>query len=586
MKKLLVFFYMSLSFVNLFGNNNYPTAASSEALGVIYTKNSWSNTTDFITNGNSTATLNGNFINISSSTTYNWNNTIYITDYHTKLEKWKFKLRFKIITWAANSYGIGFGLKSANQYVQNDVMGFIQTTNTGIGGLYILQSNQNILATGSSPIGVALNDIIELEGIFYDSIFTFNASNITSGSSKTIAYTFASNGSTPVIPNTSHFALLELGGTHQLQNIEITSDEIAHANIVTIGDSKTTGYFTNTFSGRYAAQLNISYAPAIINAGGGDRVTHVLLRQAELEKLNANKYLLCIGSNDLRFGGTLAELQTNYNTLVSTLQATGATVYHTLIPEDYTKSGTVNQTAFKNWLASAYSTFYINGVWDSLSSGGILKSEYDSGDGIHLTQSANNKIYQALVASGKLASIILPAKLNSFTVKKVNIETVAISWSVDPFQQAEKYTLLKSRDGIDFYEIAERSSKADGLYNYVDKISNAGNYYYKLRMTEAGGFISFSSIAVVKNSSPGIKLTGFRSINNNEVNFKLSLSEPLNIRWKVINQTGATLQSCSVYMQEGNNEISAKITAVNAIFYLVVYSDKKSNTLVFPFIKQ
>jgi lysophospholipase L1-like esterase len=554
-------------------------------LGTIYSKNNWTDAADFITNGNTTATPAAGYINISSSTKDDWNNTIHITGYQTKLEKWRFKLRFKIINWAGDSYGLGFGLKSANANVQNDVMGFVQTTSSGIGGLYILKSNRIIVATGPA-LGVALNDTIDMEGIFYDSVFHFSAHNITSGTTANVSYTFASNGSTHVVPNTSHFSLMELGGTHQIQHIEISSEELTDSRLVTVGDSKTIGYFSNTFAGRYGAQLNRNYAPALINAGGADRVTNVLNRKDELIRLSPDKFLLSIGSNDIRFGSSLAQLQANYDSLVRILQATGASVYHIVLPEDYTKPLGVNLLAFKNWVAATYPANYIN-VWDSLATSNLLKGIYDTGDGVHLNQAANDKIYEAIIGSNKLGSgVTLPVKLLSFTAKKINSTTSTISWETDPSFQAETYEALKSADGIHFEALSVLSSTLSTRYNCTDNSLSPGRTYYKLKITERSDSISFSNIISIQNKEELIKLTAFQNQGSSKIIFNITASKSIIINWQLVLSNGQKLLQHTEQLHKGSNSIKVDLPANNkGVHYLKIRTTSNTDNISFSFIK-
>lgn len=563
-----------------------PVTTTPAPYGTIYSKNTWSNVSDFITNGNTTAVLSGGYVNISSATQDDWNNTIRITGYRTKLEKWRFKLRFKIMAWSGNSYGLGFGLKSANEYVQNDIMGFIQTSNTGNGGLYIVKSGRTIVASGATPLGVALNDVIDLDGEFYDSVFHFTAHNISSGNTASVNFTFATNGSTYVVPNTSNFSLMELGGTHQVQNIEISSEELTGGNIVTIGDSKTIGYFSNTFSGRYAAQLNTVYPVALINAGGADRITHVLSRQEEIVKLAPNKYLLNIGSNDLRFGSTFTELQHNYDSLVQILLATGATVYHIVLPEDYTKTLGVNTTPLKDWIAATYPAYYINNVWDSMANGNLLKGIYDTGDGVHINQAGNNKIYEAIVASNKLAGGVLAVRLISFTGRREKKNKAQLNWQLDPFQQADSYDILRSQDGIHFKEIATVSSNSSAVYTFYDNALLPGTNYYKLVMIENTGDTAESKIVAVTNNQEGLEFNGWQRTSADDLTFSINSSDPLVVAWHIIDAGGHMLKKGSSRLLPGTNQVRVNISGISGgVYYFKIDGAGRAGQYVCSFVK-
>ncbi len=562
-----------------------PVPPPAGPFGTIYSNNSWNNTSDFITHGNSTAVMSGNYVNITSAASDDWNNTIDITPYQTKLERWRFKLRFKLVAWSGNSYGIGFGLKSANTHVQNDVMAFLQTSTTGIGGLYMLRSTRTIMAAGPVSLGIALNDVVDMEGNFYESVFHFTANNLTSGTSAEMSFVFATNGSTYVVPNTSHFAIMESGGTHQVQNIEISSDELTGADIATVGDSKTIGYFSNTFAGRYAAQLNKHYAPAIINAGGADAITNVLDRKDELLRLAANKYLLNIGSNDIRYGATLAETEKNYDSLVQILQSTGATVYHIVLPEDYTKALGVNMQLFKNWVAATYSSTYID-AWDSLANGSFLNGIYDTGDGVHLNQNANDKVYEAIIASGKLGTFsTLPVKLVSFEARKTDENTAVISWkAVSQFMV--QFELLKSNDGIHFDHLFLPGFNPAATYQYTDNHLNKGVNYYKIQITESSGAIYYSKVINVKENMSGLRVYGLQKQGENEMDIHIDVPGSTIIDWSIIDAAGRHVKRGNEQLYKGDNKLKITTSSLGkGVYYLEIDMAGNTRPAIFPFVK-
>jgi lysophospholipase L1-like esterase len=551
--------------------------------GTIYSNNSWSVATDFITNGNATATLSGNYINVTSSTQLNYSNTIYITNYQTKLSQWKFKARFKILSFTNNSYGIGFGLKSTNPNVRNDVFGFIQTSNTGVGGLYILKSDATVFASGPS-LGVALNDVIDVDASLNDSVFTLNAVNITSGNTASVSYTYVWDGSPRVIPNTSSFAIYELGGVHQIQSIDISSTEKKGASIVVIGDSKTAGYFAYSFAGRYAAQLNTAYPVTVINAGGADRVMEALSRINELKQLSPSKYLVCIGTNDLRFGSSLMILQANYSNLVSQLEATGAEVYHIQMPEDYTKSNAVmpqNLLLFKNWIQTQYTSKYINGVWDSLTNVDRLKGIYDYSDGVHLNQAGNNKVYEALIASGKLNNaIVLPLKLLDFNAKKLNNNTVELRWIVDNANEAQKFILRRSNDGNHFLPIKEVDAQNKIEFTFIDNSTDQKDRFYQLELKDISGKSTFSKIVFIKAGKNGF--ANLQTISDNALQFSIHLEYSSMVSVSILDASGRIIKSVSSYLHSGSNSLQIDIRNLKpSTYYLIAELNDRKDAISF-----
>ncbi|HEX2608266.1 MAG TPA: hypothetical protein VHK91_12845, partial [Flavisolibacter sp.] len=223
-------------------------------LGSLYSKNSWTTTSDFIPNGTSTVALSSGFIRLgvngTPDFTYPGSNSIYITSYQTKLEKWNLKARFKILS---NGVGIGFGLNSSNSVssARHDIMGFVQTIAGGDGDLYLMNTRGQKLVSFQHN-HYAINDIIDVELDFNVNVVNFTIQNQTNGETHTLSYTYSSTSNQYVVPNTSHFALMELGGSHELRDLQVSSNEITYSNLVVIGDSKTSSQYADAFSLRYA----------------------------------------------------------------------------------------------------------------------------------------------------------------------------------------------------------------------------------------------------------------------------------------------------------------------------------------------
>lgn len=98
-----------------------------------------------------------------------------------------------------------------------------------------------------------------------------------------------------------------------------------------------------------------------------------------------------------------------------------------------------------------------------------------------------------------LADIILPVKIINFNAYKKN-SVVQVSWSSANETNVINYTVEHSQNGIDFTPL-KKVNAFNNLnlrrYNVVDSSPLAGNNFYRLKITDKNGTVSYSSIARV-----------------------------------------------------------------------------------------
>lgn len=100
------------------------------------------------------------------------------------------------------------------------------------------------------------------------------------------------------------------------------------------------------------------------------------------------------------------------------------------------------------------------------------------------------------------SSFILPIKLLSFTARAQD-KDVLLQWQTAHESNSAFFVVEKSYNGLDFSEInklpAAGSSNTSLRYNTTDLLAGkfGGNVYYRIKMTDADGSFTYSSIAVV-----------------------------------------------------------------------------------------
>jgi hypothetical protein len=373
-------------------------------LGVLYNKSSWVNTNDFVPTGSAVMNMNGQYIDISGGS------GTFGADYFTilgptALSKWKMTVGVKLTGALTASSGMAFGLKYYSSTVPYDLVGSFGFNNSLSTPIYIAQSTGSVLQTSGSNIAFNTNHLINIVVEFKDSAFIVTANNVTTGGSPvTVTYTIPNPaGGAGKAPARCYFAIYATSGTQQLQYLKIESAETQFPSILIEGDSKTQLGFANYFTTRLGSELNATYPSVVTHAGEGDEVAYSLAGIDEIRKIGARVIVNNTCSNSFRHGKTFAQVVSAYDSLTALEQATGALVYHIVMPEDTVTntSTSVGMTALKNYIAAKYGSYYISGVWDTLQSGNnVLKSSFSVGDGIHLNQAGVDATVEKIVQFG------------------------------------------------------------------------------------------------------------------------------------------------------------------------------------------
>jgi hypothetical protein len=375
-----------------------------QTIGTIYEKSSWVNTNDFTPAGSATMNLNGQYLDISGGS------GTFGVDYlkvlgPTGLQKWKMTAVVKLTGALTASSGMAFGLKYLNAAAPYDFCGSLALNSSLSTPIYIAQSSGTVLQTSAGSISFSQNDIIKVTVEYRDSAFIVAANNVTTGGSTvTATYTIPDpTAGAGKAPARCYFALYATSGTQQLQYLKIESAETQFPSLVLEGDSKTQLGFADAFTRRIGNQLNSTYPTVVTHAGEGDGVEYALGSIDEIKKIGGRVIINNIGSNSLRQGKTFAQLVSSYDSLTLLEQSTGAIVYHIVMPEDTVDNTTnaVGMTPLKNYIAAKYSSYYIAGVWDTLQDGSNrLKSDFDSGDGVHLNQAGDDAVVAKILQFG------------------------------------------------------------------------------------------------------------------------------------------------------------------------------------------
>lgn len=373
-----------------------------EMLGTIYDEDGWGDLSDF-TQSNATWTVSAATL-LANNGGSGFSNTLSINHY-TLLEQWV--IRAKMFVASPSVDGLWVGVKSVNAAASN-VIGRIHLTGADAGKVTLnLGVGDTLVATSTTALAFSDGDQLELMCEMDLGQVTVMARNLTTGGSPakvSFDYVLDSN---PAMQNTGRFAVGNMGGTGSVTvtSIKVTSAAPKNADIYVLGNSKTQGYYADTFADSFVGLLKQHFT--VINGGGGaDRVSHMLLRVPEIVLLEPKVVLLAdLTSNDERAGTPSATYEADYQSIVNDLTAAGITVIHL---------GAFPETGQDNSSQQAFTETYpladrIDVYYELLNTGGAIH-----GDGIHLTNLGHDVAFHKILEDGKISEL---SKQKSTTVE-------------------------------------------------------------------------------------------------------------------------------------------------------------------------
>ena len=140
----------------------------------------------------------------------------------------------------------------------------------------------------------------------------------------------------------------------------------------------------------------------------------------------------------------------------------------------------------------------------------------------------------------------LPIELLSFTATPIQTD-VSVDWETSSEHNNAYFTILRSKDGKEFSEIASVPAGTAGgavqTYNYFDTNAFHGRSYYRLKQTDLDGKHSFSDVRTVTiGDDAAFSITVFPNPTTNDeflVDFQRSLESPTAV--VVYNVVGAVI---------------------------------------------
>ncbi|MCP4440341.1 MAG: T9SS type A sorting domain-containing protein [Aureispira sp.] len=170
---------------------------------------------------------------------------------------------------------------------------------------------------------------------------------------------------------------------------------------------------------------------------------------------------------------------------------------------------------------------------------------------------------------------LLPIELLSFKGEKQG-KNALLTWTTENELNNDHYTLLRSRDGINFEPIAKLKAKGNqrqGIfsYEYLDQSTQAGINYYRLSQTDTDDettLFHIISLDFGTEDIPTFSLAPNPASNYLDLSFATTYEESISL--EIINMVGQTVENqADLPVEVGNNKIALQVKDYAPGMYII-----------------
>lgn len=177
------------------------------------------------------------------------------------------------------------------------------------------------------------------------------------------------------------------------------------------------------------------------------------------------------------------------------------------------------------------------------SSVGIIKSEPQTAFG-------NYTIGYALQSA-------LPTLLVSFDGRRSAKQTNDLKWEITLNSTPSTFEVMRSADGLSFSKIGSVNG-ANGItkYQFSDNNILSGNNYYRLRMLDIDGAVTYSTIIMISNGTKGVFMNSIApTLVTGRTKLNIQSSEVANMQLVITDINGRIVHKQSVALFNGSQDV-------------------------------
>ncbi len=189
---------------------------------------------------------------------------------------------------------------------------------------------------------------------------------------------------------------------------------------------------------------------------------------------------------------------------------------------------------------------------------------------------------------GWVSRAALPIILVSFDARKLSGDNALLTWEVTGNSTPDNFEVLRSADGRNFNSIGVVTASHSLTYSLTDNNLPSGTSYYKLKMTDRDGSVTYSKVIAVLNGNtrmlitslaPTIVTTGITRVN-------ISATIRANLLLVVTDMHGRIVQQYRSALVPGTQEILLNVMPLSRGTYQVTGYLDGERSATMRFVKQ
>lgn len=177
----------------------------------------------------------------------------------------------------------------------------------------------------------------------------------------------------------------------------------------------------------------------------------------------------------------------------------------------------------------------------------------------------------------------LPLRLINFDVMKMNTGTARLWWEMAGCcAPGAKFELERSYNGRNFASITTiDGSTTSRFYNTTDALGGSGAIYYRLKMIDADGTVTYSRVVAVITDKDGFLLTAvYPNPANDKVTVSASAARATTISCQLVNLSGVVVKKWSAQLNEGTSTIQIDTRLLAPGVYYLQVTDQQHSAVV------
>lgn len=164
--------------------------------------------------------------------------------------------------------------------------------------------------------------------------------------------------------------------------------------------------------------------------------------------------------------------------------------------------------------------------------------------------------------------------LTSFTGNRPKNDVVVLNWKMNTQHQFTIATIERSSNGTSFESIAQLAMQGKNISTYTDNTAGSNSNFYRLKMTDNTGKITYSSVVYLKADTKGEKMNVFPSmVTADYTNVSYKTERAAVAKVALYDQSGRMMLTQDVMLAAGSNTIALNgLSRFNKGQYVVMVS--------------